>query len=64
MDDVLGGNTWKPTMGIKGVLQELRNMLAERSEGGVNAEARKEMSEDMDAFDKHAREMTQKYAVD
>lgn len=64
MDDVLGGNAWKPTMGIKGVLEELRTMLSERTDGGVNAEARREVAENMDAFDKHAKDITQKYAVD
>lgn len=64
MDDVFGGNAWKPTMGIRTVLQEVRNMLAERTDGGVNAEARKEMAEDLDAFDKHAKDITTKYAMD
>jgi ubiquitin-protein ligase len=64
MDDVLGGNVWKPTMGVRGVLAELRSMLGERSDGGVNADARKELAEDVASFDKHAREVTLKYATD
>ena len=64
MDDVLGGAAWVPSLGLRGVLAEVRAMLAAVADGGVNAEALKEMQEDLDAFDKHAREMTLRYATD
>lgn len=64
MDDVLGGAAWVPALGIRGVLAEVRAMLAAVADGGVNAEALKEMQDDLDVFDKHAREVTQRYACD
>jgi ubiquitin-protein ligase len=55
---------WKPTMGLRDVLQAVRTLLATPSDTGVNSTAAGQLSKDVPAFEKMAREYVEKYAKD
>eukprot|EP01138_Halocafeteria_seosinensis_P013659 gb/GECG01013950.1/.p1 GENE.gb/GECG01013950.1/~~gb/GECG01013950.1/.p1 ORF type:complete len:185 (+),score=27.46 gb/GECG01013950.1/:1-555(+) len=55
---------WKSTMGLRDVLVSVRNLLAQpNGSDNINQEAARELTQDPDAFDKHAKQETEKHAA-
>lgn len=55
---------WKVTMGLRDVLVAVRNLLATPTDTGVNGSAASLFSQDLDGFEKKAKEYVDKYARD
>lgn len=55
---------WSATKGLRDALVAVRNLLAApNADDSVNADAAREMHENVDVFDRHAAAETAKYAT-
>ncbi len=55
---------WRPNMSLRDVFTIIRTVLGSPSASSyVNNDAAHELAENLEAFEKHAREETQKYAT-